>query len=394
MTSDHQIQSSTLPAPQPDYVLRGHSAQIHSVCFLRHNTRLLTGDAQGWLVLWSLASKRPVAVWRAHEGAILGLGSWNDDKIITHGRDTKLLVWQLRESDEPMFSTILPIEDDITRRAEPWLLQSLEVNTLNFCSFAQCPANALEKNDDDASSIFLAVPGRREGEVEIYSLPSQERLFTIGAPKGIKTGMVMALKITYLVDDLTVIAGFESGHTCLWHKPSLEAGWKTAYIGRVHEQPVLSLDMAETHSAYFTSAADALVARHPLTIADTPVTDELTKQVQTKHSGQQALRVRSDEKVFATAGWDGRIRVYSVKTMRELAVLKWHKQGCYALAFADLSHPVGTVLPDSHDADDSAGKASLEPYLTVEQKRNIKAQTTHWLAAGAKDGKVSLWDIY
>lgn len=83
MTANYLIQSSTLPPPQPAYVLRGHNAQIHSVCFLRHNTRLLTGDAQGWLILWNLVTKRPVAVWRAHEAAVLSLSSWGEDKIIT-----------------------------------------------------------------------------------------------------------------------------------------------------------------------------------------------------------------------------------------------------------------------------------------------------------------------
>ena len=85
MTSDivHAIQSSTLPPAQPAYVLRGHSAQIHAVHFLRHNLRLLSGDADGWVILWDVPIKRPVAVWRAHAGSILGLGSWGSDRIIT-----------------------------------------------------------------------------------------------------------------------------------------------------------------------------------------------------------------------------------------------------------------------------------------------------------------------
>lgn len=77
-------QSSNLPSAQPTYILRGHSAQIHAVRFLRQNTRLLTGDADGWVVLWSLASKRAVAVWRAHTTTVLGLEDWTDEKIITY----------------------------------------------------------------------------------------------------------------------------------------------------------------------------------------------------------------------------------------------------------------------------------------------------------------------
>jgi len=80
------IQSSELPPAQPDYVLRGHTAQIHCVHFLRQNSRLLTGDADGWVVLWNFAVKRPVAVWRAHGGSVLGVGSWGagEENIITY----------------------------------------------------------------------------------------------------------------------------------------------------------------------------------------------------------------------------------------------------------------------------------------------------------------------
>jgi WD40 repeat protein len=116
------------------------------------------------------------------------------------------------------------------------------------------------------------------------------------------------------------------------------------------------------------------------------------KTNETKHSGQQSLHVRSDEKIFATAGWDGCVRVYSTKTMRELAVLKWHKQGCYALAFADLSSHQ-TEISKSKNAH-SGGEKNQTALETVGQRRETKAQTTHWVAAGSKDGKVSLWDIY
>jgi len=72
-----------LPPAQPAYIFRGHSAQIHSTAFIRKNTRLVTGDADGWIVIWSIAIKRPVTVWRAHEGSILGVSAWGDDKLIT-----------------------------------------------------------------------------------------------------------------------------------------------------------------------------------------------------------------------------------------------------------------------------------------------------------------------
>ena len=43
----------------------------------------MTADADGWVVSWNLSYKRAVAVWKAHGNAILALGSWGADRIIT-----------------------------------------------------------------------------------------------------------------------------------------------------------------------------------------------------------------------------------------------------------------------------------------------------------------------
>ena len=84
MTQNQALAQSQTHSPlQPSYILRGHTAQVHSAFFLRENLRLLSGDADGWVVLWDVPIKRPVAVWRAHKSTILGLGSWGEDKIIT-----------------------------------------------------------------------------------------------------------------------------------------------------------------------------------------------------------------------------------------------------------------------------------------------------------------------
>ena len=76
--------TDSLPPAQPAYILRGHAAHVHALHFTRGNSRLLTGDADGCIISWSLAFKRPVAVWKAHESAILGLASWGEDCIITY----------------------------------------------------------------------------------------------------------------------------------------------------------------------------------------------------------------------------------------------------------------------------------------------------------------------
>lgn len=69
--------------PHPRSILRGHGAQVHALAFVRENSRLASGDADGFVVLWDLTILRPTVVWRPHENAILGIQGWGEDRIIT-----------------------------------------------------------------------------------------------------------------------------------------------------------------------------------------------------------------------------------------------------------------------------------------------------------------------
>ena len=389
------IRAATLPPPaQPVYVLRGHSSPIHAVALVRHNSRLLIGDADGWVSLWSLASKRAVAVWRPHLATILGLQEWGDAKILSHGKDGRLIVWQLRVIDEEGLAKKLPADGAVNDQKQPWMLHSLAVNTLNFCAFSACAnletadlsISLPDTNQEKHECLVVAVPAPRDGQIDIFQLPSEHRLSTVPVVEDVRTGMVMAVRIFHLRSTLLVAAGYENGCVTLFAHNNGSSRWEMRYQATPHSQPVLSVDVAPTLGLFYSSSADATVAQHPLPVQSGAERSRLRK-IKTQHAGQQALTVRSDEKIVATAGWDSRIRVYSAKTLKELAVLKWHKEGCYALSFATLYEPWDVL-------NERAGSSMDDEAQTMEQRRRAKAETTHWLAAGSKDGKVSLWDIY
>lgn len=278
-------------------------------------------------------------------------------------------------------------------------------------------------------AVLFAVPNALDsGGIDIFHLPSERRLTTIVSDPSIKTGMVMAVNLFLSSSgDLYIASAYEDGHVMVFmRKGPLEQSrfeinnptsnpwnWEKLYASRPHSQPVLSLDVPSTHDHFLTSSADALIIRHPIPTINTAgyiptvnyAEDSPLKTVNTKHAGQQGLRIRRDGKVFATAGWDSRVRVYSDKTMKELAVLKWHKDGCYAVAFGEVdvvSQPEASVRPNDSEVQertpgaDQGQVANQQSFslATVQHQRNQKVQQTHWLAAGSKDGKISLWDIY
>jgi len=103
-----------------------------------------------------------------------------------------LRIWQLKASDESTFSVVLPIEDPTTPRHEPWLLHTISVNTLNFCSFSACHPSPSEVaqlfSEAIDTTLLVAVPGDTEGDIDVYSLPSKAKLTTVCAPRTTKLG--------------------------------------------------------------------------------------------------------------------------------------------------------------------------------------------------------------
>lgn len=291
----------------------------------------------------------------------------------------------------------------------------------------------LEEASTVDSYTLLAVPNAMDsGAVDIFYLPAEKRVCTVPSDKSINTGMLMAVDLFFSVNgDLYLVSGYEDGRAMVHIRrgpvlsQDLDSGpganpawtWERLYTYRAHSQPVLSLDvpLISPNTYFFTSSADSTIAKHPIPEAPRNVlggtlkaeSSSSLKSVNTKHAGQQDLRVRSDGKIYATAGWDSRIRVYSCKTMKELAVLKWHKEGCYAVAFADVNSdtqqsqtvPVLSTVKEEGDSGeegckDIATAEGIGSLAAVQQQRNRKAQDTHWIAGGSKDGKISIWDIY
>lgn len=356
-------------------------------------------------------------------------------------------MWRFSIQDEEFLPKALPVdmkESQLETQSQPWIIHSLPVNALNFCAFdmifledvflgTEDKQESLGSSTNSSTSpsdrvslspVLFAVPNAlNSGAIDIFHLPSEQRVSTIPADTSTNTGMVMAVRLLVSPSngELCAASAYEDGHVMVFVRRgqlkeqdilSSTGGngapwkWEKVYTSRPHTQPVLSIDVAPSNEYFLSSSADALLVKHPIPTPGAVVgyVEEFPlKTVNTKHSGQQGLRIRSDGKIFATAGWDCRTRVYSCKTMKELAVLKWHQDGCYAAAFADVSAESSLTMGARAESKEEDGskidtqltkKAGGFSLATVQHQRNQKAQMTHWLAAGSKDGKISLWDIY
>lgn len=336
------------------------------------------------------------------------------ERLQSHGRDHKLRTWQVREEDISGLSTKLPADRALPDQKHPWLLHSMSVNALNFCAFALCDEDARPPDTTGAVPQLLAAPnGLDSGGIDLFQLPSEKRVSQVPSDKHTATGMVMAVSLVHCPEPgrLALISGYEDGQVMIHlHQGAFGSPgqWQRVMISKPHSQPILSIDLLPSKTHFLSSSADAKIAKFSLITHSSHGTDaeqaQPEKAVNTKHAGQQGLSVRSDGKIFATAGWDGRVRVYSVKTLKELAVLKWHQGGCYSTAFAAIDADLGgsedqeipppPLHPEISNNSSTEIATRLSALDLIKRKREEKARTTHWLAAGGKDGKISLWDIY
>lgn len=128
---------------------------------------------------------------------------------------------------------------------KPWLLNSIEVNALNFCSFAETPSTK-SHTMLNTPSIFVVFPSNLDSEgVDIWQLPEQKRLHMGIKAKDIQTGMAMSLRLFWLDErNLALVGGYESGHVCLYVRDMSKevAEWKLWFARKEHSQPGIAPD--------------------------------------------------------------------------------------------------------------------------------------------------------
>jgi WD40 repeat protein len=166
---------------------------------------------------------------------------------------------------------------------------------------------------------------------------------------------------------------WENGQLYLWdsRKPSAPFASTAAAAGpeakRMHDEPPLAFDLAvvgngcgvrgvsggaDTHIGIFSASlpagpdtsdtgdsvslegtAEVLHQLRPSDPATEPITVE--QRLEVGHAGVGSVAIRGDQRIFATGGWDKRVRVWDFKRLRPLAILKAHAGPVNCVVFSN-----------------------------------------------------------
>ena len=308
--------------PDPIFVLRSKNEDI--TCLNCYMNTIISGSIDGKIKFWNTTSKRVFSELNSGcSSSILYVNvvKYNKEKtiLISHNRSGKIKLWDLRS-----FTELVLISD--------W----------NIPAIGFCPISILEERG------FVGFPMDNSdiGVRSFYLDQSNKKTFKL-SPKE-KKGMTMQLKLfTSNTNVSLLLTGYEDGTLGLWDidKEALLSGIK------LFDDPVMALCLDPKTMKVVTGSVGKELKT--ISISDESNLD-LLNTITTQFSGCSAAQIRNDGKLLFVGGWDGKVRVYSCKKMRLLAVLKYHTETINCICFDD--------------------------------NKNV--------IVGCKDGKISLWDVY
>lgn len=270
--------------PPPITVLRAHQQSVTSVCF--HKGKLISTSTGNELLVWNLETRRVEQTLSKYKEGDDGLlrACANDNIICANSRLGRLLIFDI--------NTMKPINEIATDQSH---------------GFAGC-----RLKDTD---IFFA--DAFNGKLCIYDMNSSN-WFPISTFKD--HGMVMDISV---YDNYVGVCLEDSNVIIIDQRNSVEPVWSQS-LGRT--DPSVSICMLGEERC--------LVGGSEKSVYDvTPSSHSSFYEM--PHAGIDDIAVRSDGRIWALSGWDGRVRLFDAKKKTPLAVLKHHRGGIHTVAFAE-----------------------------------------------------------
>ncbi|CAH0548601.1 unnamed protein product [Brassicogethes aeneus] len=308
--------------PDPIFCFKGDMGHIHSLCFPKNNqnetTKLLAATEEGFVYFWNLETNR--LHYKQKMGhSIQSIHSINNNVII-----------QEKSGLIQMFS----VEEAAYTAQKSYQCEG------GFCK-------SILLNDS-----CLIVP-QEKSTVDVVDLSTMEKLYRLCLGEDVKVGALMCLE-TYKKEGTDyLLGGYETGDVILWDLST------TKKISQVKlKDHITSLTFDAQNSRGICGNASNILEIFNI---DRDFKMAPKCEVTLTNDGCNVVRLRPDKKVFVVAGWDGKIRVNSWKTMRALVVLNEHKGGVTDVQFS--------------------------PDIVNYWHNNI-------FAASGSDGRISLWNLY
>ncbi|KAH8256673.1 hypothetical protein KR038_001745 [Drosophila bunnanda] len=317
--------------PDPVFSLRSPDmGAVNSLCF-QDNDRLLAGTLKGSVFLWDLQTNRSALHFEVGSDPITSLHH-TADRLVTQEKGGTITIFSIGGSSY------------VKERCIPG-------NHLGYCR------SALHTSTSNTSEQLLFYPSEESsiGVLHVTDASAPTQMLVPEDAQLPKLGSVTCFKPFECASQLFLLAGYESGHFLTW---DLSSGVILDVLELATDAMTVDYDPV-TNRGIVGGASDKLIT---FSYQRPAMQLQRGSELCIKNPGVNCVRIRTDQKVFASGGWDGRIRIFSWKSLRPLAVLTQHKQG----GVMDLAYSSQAV---------AMWRAPI-------------------MAAAGMDSQISLWDLY
>nr|XP_042697480.1 guanine nucleotide-binding protein subunit beta-like protein 1 isoform X3 [Chrysemys picta bellii] len=280
------IAGMALPPPDPQFVLRGTSAEVHTLHFYCGGQEpdypiLFSGSSNGLIHVWNLKTRRVDTILDGHGGKSVYWveAIYGRDRLLSQGRNQKICLWDLAEGRNTVTDSVF-------------------TENVGFC---KCSLLKVAQGH-----WLMAMPGKDLDEPDFGSCPF-------------------------------LLAGYEDGSVILWNL----SGGKILSRLACHQEPVMSLDFDSEKTKGVSGSSEEVLTVWSL---DEQQNLKVQKTHKLVNAGIADVAIRQDKKILATAGWDHRIRIFGWKKLKPLAILDYHTATVHCVSFSDHSRPSERLL--------------------------------------------------
>lgn len=298
------------PPPLPEFILQ-NTSQLNHVLFSDELPDLFyASNRNGDLNIYNLNLRRSVFHSNPNKESILSIAELENQNLITHSRNGSIYKW--------------------TKNNVDWNHECIYHNDVyTFCQF--------ELNDDKS---ILYVPSNQSSVIDCIEMMSNQKINSL-KPMNLensKKGMLMNMRS---FENRILLAGYESGELSLFDLRNLK---ELNSINLFNGQPLMCFDFSKQVNFGISGSTDLNIKQFSL-MNDSNI--KLDNSFDLVNPGLNAIKIRKlDSKIFATGGWDSRVRVYGLKKQKLLVVLDFHKE---AISSIDFSIKNGMMAVGSND---------------------------------------------
>lgn len=311
--------------PDPVFCFKSDMGYIHSICYSiksdNYISHILAATEKGIVYFWDLETNRLQYKQEMGE-SIQAIHSYKD-VIVTQEKFGCLKMWACDSG-------------------------SYEITDTYECAMGFCKSIVIKDT---------LVVHQNNGTLDILDINTDLRTFKLQkhlVPEKECVGSLMALEKSLINEKYYLIGGYETGDIFLW---SFDTGEVLSCAKFQDQITSISFD-PHTNRGLCGGSSNILQL---FSIDKTSFVIKLKCEITLTNEGCNVVKYRHDGKLFVSGGWDGRVRLYSCKTLRVLAVLTQHKSAITDVQFS--------------------------PHI-------LKYWNSKIMAVSGADGTISLWNLY